>query len=167
MDTKGRIERGRWDQGWTTVQLTATLEHYLDKMIWKECCLGTGMSISANSSSCATRTRSHLDSAGSVAGQVMGQRDNGSWEPFRVAQRETRQVSERQYASDVAVAAEVAIRLYVVLCVRVLMWQLARGMVIEEEKAVVMAEARDGKMAMLRQSGVEVGDQRSSKPKAI
>lgn len=71
MDARGRIKRGRWDSGWMTVQLTATLEH-LDKMIWKRCCLGI------NEYKCkllflrdANAITPNLDSAGSVAGQVI------------------------------------------------------------------------------------------------
>jgi hypothetical protein len=101
------------------VQLTAISEH-LGRKIWNKVLSGDRDGYKCKLVFFARRERDHttLDSAESVDGGAEGQRKVST-----VSQGETRRVSERQHASDVAVAVEAARpkRSSGMLCIKILM----------------------------------------------
>lgn len=111
-------EAGRWDSKWTTVRLTVVFRTFGHENYGTKCFLGIKMGISADSS--WLRDASAITPTMIRPNPWQGrwpQRNNGR---STVRQGETRQVSERQHASDVVVAVEAArsTRSSAMLCVK-------------------------------------------------
>lgn len=139
----------------------------------RESCLGIKMGISANSSSLcdATAITPILDSAESVAEQVMG----GHWAE---EQRNMSTVASGASQGETKTSLRTTARLERCGCCRscsirvffrYAVCQAVAAVALEEkrEKRVVLADKRDERMAMLRQSGAMVAHQRSLRPEAI